>query len=242
MNKRDEIIGLMKGTIPYSKKTLSHLSDLIDEYPCFQAVRLLHALNLLHLKDAHFLFDLRRAAIYAPDRKQLFFKVEDDFFIPEQMEELEEKTLPPDSPFEFIDVFLSGNGEKTESENIEIEPSPVSVDYISHFLSDKTESGEAPPLQHQETIDKFLEKDAAAPLKIKLDQTGGELPELRSETASGDVFFTETLAKIYIKQKKYSKALEIIRQLNLLYPEKNRYFADQIRFLEKLIINKNKIK
>ena len=50
-------------------------------------------------------------------------------------------------------------------------------------------------------------------------------------------FFTETLAKIYIKQHRYLKALEIIKKLNLKYPKKNAYFADQIRFLEKLIIN-----
>ena len=50
-------------------------------------------------------------------------------------------------------------------------------------------------------------------------------------------YFTETLAKIYVKQQRYDKALEIIRKLNLKYPKKNAYFADQIRFLEKLIIN-----
>ena len=50
-------------------------------------------------------------------------------------------------------------------------------------------------------------------------------------------YFTETLAKIYVKQGKYSKAIEIIKKLNLKYPKKNVYFVDQIRFLEKLIIN-----
>ena len=50
-------------------------------------------------------------------------------------------------------------------------------------------------------------------------------------------YFTETLAKIYIKQGRYSKALEIIQRLNLNYPKKNAYFADQIRFLRKLILN-----
>ena len=38
----------------------------------------------------------------------------------------------------------------------------------------------------------------------------------------------------------YSKALEIIQRLSLQFPKKNAYFADQIRFLEKLIINNNK--
>ena len=36
-----------------------------------------------------------------------------------------------------------------------------------------------------------------------------------------------------------AKALEIIKQLNLNNSKKNAYFADQIRFLEKLIINNN---
>ena len=50
-------------------------------------------------------------------------------------------------------------------------------------------------------------------------------------------FLTETLARIYIKQKKYDRALAIIRSLYLNFPEKSIYFADQIRFLEKLVRN-----
>lgn len=53
-------------------------------------------------------------------------------------------------------------------------------------------------------------------------------------------YFTETLARIYVKQKRYDKALQIIKNLSLKYPEKNVYFADQMRFLEKLIINTKK--
>ena len=51
-----------------------------------------------------------------------------------------------------------------------------------------------------------------------------------------DSTFSESLAKIYIKQGKYSKALEIIRNISLKFPEKSIYFADQIRFLRKLVI------
>ena len=61
------------------------------------------------------------------------------------------------------------------------------------------------------------------------------LPEIDED----DGYFTETLAKIYIKQRRYGKALEIIRRLSLKYPKKNAYFADQIRFLEKLFQNSN---
>ena len=50
-------------------------------------------------------------------------------------------------------------------------------------------------------------------------------------------YFTETLAKIYVKQRRYGKALEILNRLSLKKKKKNAYFADQIRFLQKLIIN-----
>lgn len=51
---------------------------------------------------------------------------------------------------------------------------------------------------------------------------------------------TLTLVKIYLKQKKYERALEILRSLSLNNPEKSIYFADQIRFLEKLLTHLNK--
>ncbi len=61
------------------------------------------------------------------------------------------------------------------------------------------------------------------------------LPE--NENGGSQGALTETLARIYIKQGKFEQAIKIIRQLSLKYPKKNRYFADQIRFLEKLILN-----
>jgi len=243
--QQEELIGLMKGSIPYTRETLSGLSDLIEKYPYFQTARFLHTLNLLQLKDAHFLYDLRKTAIIAPDRKQLFFRIEDDLFDPKLIHALEKEKQPTGSSFELIENFLSATGEKSESLPIEPESSPVPADYVSYFLSDQTKIEETQPFRHQATIDKFLEEDTISPVKIKLnpsDDSGEELskPALDSPVEPG--FFSETLAKIYIKQKKYKMALEIIRKLNLLYPEKSRYFADQIRFLEKLIIYTNKIR
>ena len=45
---------------------------------------------------------------------------------------------------------------------------------------------------------------------------------------------TETLAKIYLKQKKYVKAIEAYKILSLKYPEKNAFFADQIKKIKKI--------
>lgn len=70
-------------------------------------------------------------------------------------------------------------------------------------------------------------------------------PEGETEAAS----LTETLAAIYIKQQKYDRAIEVINKLHTApagsqtQPSKaaNPYYADQVRFLQKLaIINRNK--
>lgn len=48
-------------------------------------------------------------------------------------------------------------------------------------------------------------------------------------------YFTETLAKVFIKQGNFERALEILTKINAESPRANAYFADQIAFLQKLI-------
>ena len=43
-----------------------------------------------------------------------------------------------------------------------------------------------------------------------------------------------------IREKKYAEAIEILKKLNLINPKKSIYFADQIRFLEKALVNSKK--
>jgi len=50
-----------------------------------------------------------------------------------------------------------------------------------------------------------------------------------------DTLMTETLARVYVQQKNYKKALQAYNILILKYPEKSGFFADQIRAIKKLI-------
>jgi hypothetical protein len=52
--------------------------------------------------------------------------------------------------------------------------------------------------------------------------------------------YNEETAKQYIRDKQFEKALEILQQLYLKIPEKSVYFADQIRFIEKILATTHK--
>ena len=247
--RTEKIIALMEGEAQYDKRTLANLSKIIGKYPYFQTAYLLYTLNLFHLEDTHFLYELRKAAVYLNDRRKLFFLVENRFFDSDKIDALQHK-IPEnsDSVFNLIDSFLSGKPQKEEmpddTEKMQDLPA-ASTDYVNDYLSENQEEKveNSKPLQFQDVIDQFLKEDEISPIKIELKNSNKAdkiaAPDL--EQADDDDFATESLAKIYIKQRKYDKALEIIHKIILHYPEKSSYFADQIQMLEDLInINKNK--
>lgn len=140
-----------------------------------------------------------------------------------------------------IDDFLQQMPSEEPEKKEKRKPTAADAhDYASFLLANETEeeiqeeAESTPHMKGQDLIDDFLNNDDG---KMELKEEPEYEPEIEEPSDSDSGFFTETLARIYIKQGRYSKALEIIRRLNLIYPKKNRYFADQIRFLEKLIIN-----
>lgn len=88
-----------------------------------------------------------------------------------------------------------------------------------------------------ELIDKFIqEKPKIIPSEIENKSGKQEKDILKSaNTQPADSLMTETLAKVYLQQKNYKKAIQAYKILILKNPEKSGFFADQIRAIEKLI-------
>ncbi len=222
------------------RATLYKLRITISKYPCFDVARLLLLKNLYILHDIDFGKEMRRAALFLKDRRMLFDLMR-EYGNPAAPEIPQEQENPGvDRTMELIDAFLGTL--PADSFSLEAEGA-AAIDYAAAYLSDKEDVAESPKLRGQDLIDKFLEGDDE---KISLILSGESdepavetvqeppVPE-KVEKEPETPTFTETLANIYLKQGKYDKALEILKRINLEYPNKNRYFADQIRFLEKIV-------
>ena len=87
-----------------------------------------------------------------------------------------------------------------------------------------------------ELYNQFLDADRKGELMVpKGDFQMEDAPTPDPELIREKAFLTESLAKVYVKQGKYEQALAIFLDLNLKFSKKNTYFADQIRYLEKVI-------
>jgi hypothetical protein len=80
-------------------------------------------------------------------------------------------------------------------------------------------------------IDTFLENRPKIP-PVKQDQPKVDLSA--NNEFNKEELMTETLAKVYLQQKKFKKALYAYQILSLKYPEKNSFFADQIKKIKQL--------
>ncbi len=236
------------------KETLYELRSLLALYPYYQTARLLMLQNLYLLHDPTFDEELRQAAIYITDRKVIFQMIEAAHYKISTPQQNAEPASPKEGnrTITLINTFLNSLPADTENkQQPKRKPTPAdaAVDYVSYLLEieneeeSKKNDTENHQMRGQDLIDNFIKNDSG---KIELKETPEFFPLIEDnglfeEKEGEESYFTETLARIYIKQGRYSKALEIIKRLNLNYPKKNAYFADQIRFLEKLIIN-NKYK
>ena len=246
-----EMIELIHHPELMDRDTLYELRSQVALYPYHQTMRLLMLQNLYLLHDPTFDEELRRAAVYISDRRVLFNMVEAAHYQLRKPSQTSPASQPgqtsPSRTLSLIDTFLDSiPQEEPKPRKRRPTPADAAVDYVAYLLdtegAEPDEPETVPEMRGQQLIDTFINADKGrftlSDVPLPADEPRQEPEE--PEEGVGEEYFTETLARIYIKQGRYSKALEIIKRLSLQVPKKNAYFADQIRFLEKVIINNSK--
>ncbi|WP_242082466.1 hypothetical protein [Aestuariivivens sediminis] len=88
-----------------------------------------------------------------------------------------------------------------------------------------------------ELIDNFIAKNP------KIDPSSSAVSKgnlAKAQMIRPEALMTETLARIYVEQKNYKKAIQSYKILSLKYPEKSSFFANQIKAVEQLQEQNNK--
>lgn len=135
--------------------------------------------------------------------------------------------------------------ESSEEENLEI-GKPLEFDQKeSHSFSEWLKLTKAEPVDREneeeepenedrqrkfDLIEEFIAKNP----KIKPIKSVSKNNLAEDSMTSQESLMTETLARVYLEQKNYKKAIQAYKILILKNPEKSGFFADQIRAIEKL--------
>jgi hypothetical protein len=226
------------------------LENVIDTFPYFHSARVLRLKGLKKQDSFKYNQSLKTTAAYTTDRTLLFDLITENHLI-------ESKTnISNNSELEDIEVIDAGiikalHQKLTASTSEKKEDNPIEILEIgkpfnfnnneSHSFGEWLQLGFIKPIERKkrktdkkskfDLIDKFISSNP----KIKPPKERGT-KAFHSEVPKTDYdnLMTETLAKVYLEQKKYVNAIKAYRILSLKYPEKSSFFATQIKAIKLL--------
>lgn len=129
------------------------------------------------------------------------------------------------------DLTEKRQGNDLKVPEFETETSKPSIEEQSSEVKNTEEQSDKIQVQLS-LIDKFIRENPRIVPNVNQVQNIDISTESVREHES---FFTDTLAKIYVKQGNFAKAILAYEKLSLKYPEKSTYFAGQISEIKKLI-------
>lgn len=220
--------------------TLVELKAVVEEYPFFQTARLLYVANLYAVHDRSFGEELRKASVFLPDRRALFYMIEGEHYVIETPENAAPATPEKgkDRTISLIDNFLSNQRDDNDSKRAKPTLADLTTDYAAFLVNQDdvvSDADEAPKLRGQSLIDNFIEVTKGKQ-RIEMPDLNGEDYNFSPEISPEDEeIYTEKMTDIYIKQGRYAEALGILKKICLNNPKKSAYFANQMKLLEVIL-------
>jgi len=211
MNKNN-FIKILQQPNNLSKKEVSFLDEISREFPYFQTSKAIYLRCLSENEDIKFKKILRSTAAHTRNRSVLF--------------ELIKKSQNQNEKVYF-------NKNEITSALIENTPIKEEINDENSFVEWLKLSNLNPidRSNERETIDKFISKKPKLKVEVNGNEANSDLADNFSNQAG---YMTETLAKLFLNQKNYEKAIQSYKILILKFPEKNSYFADQIKKIKNL--------
>ena len=220
---------------PNNKDHLSQFEELLKIYPNFHLLRVYYLKALQKQEVLSFDKNLSHTSIATYDRELLYQFIESDL----NPKKINQKNRKVQSGKPKKNVSKNIIKEKNIVQKIKNEnPLPKTLKFSewASYLNSKKASSKKNNLHNFQLIDDFL-KSTERRIPDKDQKNKEDLSE-KSWSPNYELM-TETLAKVFVKQKKFKKAIEAYQILGLKYPEKNSLFANQIKEIKKLDQQKN---
>jgi len=108
---------------------------------------------------------------------------------------------------------------------------PLSRSFEEPAISPKEEK---PPIKQKASFDKVDKFILSNPKIVPREHTAAPTNITASATLNKNELMTETLARVYLEQKKYKEAIQAYKILSLKYPKKSSSFVDRIKYIQNL--------
>ena len=224
INSSDTFFSMIDDFDPNNKVLLENIGDVLIQHPNFQLLRVLYLKSIKSQNSKDFDKALSHASISTYDRELLYEFLDTDI-IPNKIKEEQIDDKVNENIKEKI--IIKNDSAKDISVTKEMEFHK----WFSYVKSNKTLNDSNEVEKKFTLIENFLINKKT----IDPDRNFFNTEDLSEKSlVSQDELMTETLAKVLMKQKKYDKALEAYQILGLKYPEKNSFFANQIKKIRKL--------
>ncbi len=211
VNETEKIISLIKDPLVINKADNRFLEEMINKYPFFSNLHILLARGLLNVESFRYNQKLRMSAIYSTNRRKLFELIKSTY---EDQEDIPAKSLEIGRPLKF--------GKDEERSFLEW----MSITKIKKI--DRTQKKK----NKDDLINIFIEKDPS--INTEKNKFFSSIETAKYSLIENNELVTETLAKVYIEQGHFEKAIEAYRKLILKFPKKSSFFADQINLINDL--------
>jgi hypothetical protein len=216
---------LLKTRQNMNSESASYLTSIIDEYPYFQAARAISLKNLKNNDSFKYNSELKKTAAYTTDRTVLFDFITSAIFTKEKAEAKEvhqqiierASTEEPVAIEEELEIGKPISFTQTETHSFN--------QWLQISTHKKIVRKENKRLHKTDIIDNFIKQNPKIS-KVPKDSDKKEVSIIEKQDS---YLMTETLAKVYLEQKKYENAMKAYEILSLKYPEKSGFFADQIK-------------
>jgi hypothetical protein len=230
MMDRSQFIQHIRNPESIDTDSVRSLTKLCEDYPYCSSLFKLSLKALKKVNSVHYNQTLKLTAALSPNRAMLFEYIVHD----KANDYIDNLTKKDTDESELLNIGKPLEFDKNEYHSFTewlkmTQPKPINRSTTSH---EKSKIKNLNPIEKTDEIVKFINQNRSKERPKKEFFSPNQMAQESIEENNN--LMTETLARVYLEQGYYDKAIAAYEIISLKYPQKSGLFADQIKAIKKL--------